>query len=245
MAIRLFTDLALEAGATVVPDPKQAHYLGAVMRRRSGDQVLLFNGRDGEWAAILQVEGRRQVRLELARETRAQAPEPGPVLHFAPLKRPRQELLLEKATELGVAVLAPVIMRRSVVERVNAERQRAILIEAAEQCGRLSVPDLREPEPLATLRERPRQVPLLWADEASAGGEAAPVPFLLEALLEAPDADLLIGPEGGFDPDERDLLEADPKVVRVGLGPLILRAETAALAALATWQAVRLRRSRS
>ena len=243
MAIRLFTDALLEAGARVAPDPKQAHYLGTVMRKRTGDPILLFNGRDGEWAATLLGEGRRDLRLEAIRQTRGQAAEAGPRLHFAPLKRVRQELLLEKATELGVMELAPVIMRRSIVEKVNGARQRAILIEAAEQCGRLTLPRLGEPEPLPALLARPWDGRLLCADEALAGPEADPARSLLEALIGAPDAQLLIGPEGGFDPQERALLDADPRVLRVTLGPTILRAETAALAALALWQAVHARRS--
>lgn len=247
--LRLYVDAPLAADA---PSPtgsrEQAHYVLNVMRRRVGDTILLFNGRDGEWRASVTVATRRALELELLERTRAQQAEPGPTLWFAPLKRARQELLLEKATELGVATLRPVLMRRSVVEKVNLTRQRAILIEAAEQSGRLTVPSIDPPVGLDAVLAAASDHPVLFADEAAAHLHSAsapgehPVP-LVEALREHPDADLLIGPEGGFHPQERAALRAAPGVVPVSLGPRILRAETAALAVLAAWQCLRCRRS--
>lgn len=238
--IRLFVDAPL--GPDVPPSlaRDQVHYLLSVMRRRTGDTVLLFNGRDGEWRARIAGAGKRDLELEMLGQTGAQRAEPGPILWFAPLKRARQDLLLEKATELGVTRLRPVLMRRGVVEKVNLDRQRRIVVEAAEQCGRLTVPAVEQPVGLDGVVEAARERPILWADEAAAaspqGADGAP---LLEALRPEPDAGLLIGPEGGFDPDERALLSGAPGITRVSLGPRILRAETAALVALAVWQALR------
>lgn len=236
---RLFVEAQLpdEVAAALTRD--QVRYLLSVMRRRPGDEVLLFNGRDGEWRARIAGAGRRDLDLEVVGRSRPQAAEPGPTLWFAPLKRGRQELLLEKACELGVARLRPVLMRRSVVEKVNLERQRAILIEAAEQSGRLTVPALEPPVGLDAMIAPARDHPILWADEAAARPQPGDADPLLDALRAHPDADLLIGPEGGFDADERSLLLAAPGIVRVGLGPRILRAETAALVALAGWRLVR------
>jgi 16S rRNA (uracil1498-N3)-methyltransferase len=244
VAIRLFVQAPLEAGALLTVASKQAHYLTNVMRRRAGDEVLLFDGRSGEWRARLGVSGRREVTLEVLDRVRAQSPEPGPALCFAPLKRVPQEFLVEKATELGVALLQPVLMQRNVALRVNLERLRAIAFEAAEQCGRLTLPAIEAPVDLGTVIARAAARPILWADEAAARRPAhEPAVPLLDALRDHGDADLLIGPEGGFDPDERALLLAAPGILRVSLGPRILRAETAAIAALACWQAVRMRRS--
>ena len=237
---RLFVEGRLPDEAAAAPTRQQVHYLLTVLRRRAGDDVLLFNGRDGEWRARIAGVAKRALDLEVVERTRAQADEPGPRLWFAPLKRARQELLLEKACELGAARLCPVLMRRSVVEKVNLERQRAILIEAAEQSGRLTVPGLEPPARLDVVLAVARDHPVLWADEAAAGpqpGEPGPVP-LIDALHKHPEPDLLIGPEGGFDPEERRRLLAAPGIIRVSLGRRTLRAETAALTALAGWQLV-------
>jgi 16S rRNA (uracil1498-N3)-methyltransferase len=229
--IRLYVDLPLAAGMVLEPDPAPCHYLLNVLRQRQGDRLALFNGRDGEWGAVLTAVERRRARLRVEEQLRVQQPEPGPSLLFAPLKRTRLEFLIEKATELGVARLEPVLTRHTVVDRVNLGRLSSIAIEAAEQCGRLTVPELA---PLAPLLERvavqPAARPLYLADETGAG---AP---LLQALARGP-GDLLVGPEGGFAADELALLRQSPAVVPVSLGPRILRAETAALAALACWQA--------
>jgi 16S rRNA (uracil1498-N3)-methyltransferase len=231
--IRLFIAAPLAAGTAIEPGPAQSHYLLTVMRRQAGDEAALFNGQDGEWLATLEPTGRRRCRLRIEGQLRPQEPEPGPALLFAPLKRIRQEMLIEKATELGVAALEPLITRRSVVDRLNRERLRNVAIEAAEQCGRLSIPEIGPPLPLAAAMEGwPAGRKLFVADETGGG-----VP-LLGALREHGAADLLVGPEGGFDPEELDALQAREGVVPVCLGRRILRAETAALAALACWQAV-------
>lgn len=231
--IRLYVADPLSAGAAIDPSPAQSHYLLIVMRRRAGEQVALFNGREGEWLATIEPIGRRRCRLHIEAELRPQAPERGPALLFAPLKRLRQEMMVEKATELGVAALEPLITRRSVVDRLNRERLRTIAIEAAEQCGRLSVPETSGPLPLPVAAERwPTGRRLYLADETGAGRP------LLGALRETGAGDVLIGPEGGFEEEELDLLQRRAGVVRISLGPRILRAETAALAALVCWQAV-------
>jgi 16S rRNA (uracil1498-N3)-methyltransferase len=231
--IRLYVDLPLETGGVLEPSPAQCHYLLTVMRRRDGDVVLLFNGRDGEWRASVEVFERRRCRLAIGEQSRPQRPEPGPTLLFAPLKRIRQEFLIEKATELGVAILAPVLCRRSVVDRLNRNRLLSIAIEAAEQSGRLTIPEVEQAVPLAErLAERGNGHCLFVGDETGSG-----LPFA-DALEEHGAGDVLIGPEGGFDPEELADLRASRGVVPVSLGPLTLRAETAALAALACWQAL-------
>ena len=231
--IRLYVDLPLATGGLLEPSPAQCHYLLTVMRRRDGDVVLLFNGRDGEWRASVEVFERRRCRLTIKDQSRPQRLEPGPALLFAPLKRIRQEFMIEKATELGVATLTPVLCRRSVVDRLNRNRLVNIAIEAAEQSGRLTIPEVDPALPLAErLADRPNGHCLFVGDETG-GGQ----PFA-DALEEHGAGDLLIGPEGGFDPEELTELRARAGVVPISLGPRTLRAETAALAALACWQAL-------
>lgn len=237
--VRLHVAAPLAAGLPVALDEGQAHYLRAVLRLGAGDAVALFNGADGEWRAVVEQLGKRAATLRCAARTRAQRPEPDLWLLFAPIKRTRIGFLVEKATELGVARLQPVITRRTVAPRLNPERLRAHAVEAAEQCERLSVPELAEPLPLARcLAFWPPGRRLLVAAEA---GPAAPIAAVLAAAAAQPPAAgwaVLIGPEGGFEPGELDDLHALPFVSAVGLGPRILRAETAALAALACWQAL-------
>jgi 16S rRNA (uracil1498-N3)-methyltransferase len=231
--IRLYVDLPLADGTVLEPSPAQCHYVLTVVRRRDGDTIALFNGRDGEWLARVEMFERRRCRLTIERQSRPQQPEPGPALLFAPLKRIRQEFLIEKATELGVASLAPVLCRRSVVDRVNRNRVLSIAIEAAEQCGRLTLPEVDPALPLAErLATRANGHRLFVGDES---GTAQPV---ADAFDEHGLGDLLIGPEGGFDPEELTELRAHADVVPISLGPRTLRAETAALAALACWQAL-------
>ena len=230
--IRLYVDLPLGLEGVLEPSPAQCHYLLTVMRRRDGDEVALFNGRDGEWLARVEVFERRRCRLNIERQSRPQRPEPGPALLFAPLKRFRQEFLIEKATELGAASLAPVLCRRSVVDRVNRNRVLSIAIEAAEQCGRLTLPEVDPAVPLAErLAARSNGHCLFVGDETGSGQPLA------DAFDDHGLGDLLIGPEGGFDPEEMAELREHDGVVPVSLGPRTLRAETAALAALACWQA--------
>lgn len=230
--VRLFVDVPLAEGVVLEPSPAQCHYLLTVMRRRAGDQVLLFNGQDGEWLAEIEPVERRRCRLALAEQRRPQQAEPGPALLFSPLKRIRQEFLIEKATELGVSRFEPVFTRHSVVDRINRSRVLTIAIEAAEQCGRLTIPDMDPPLPLdERLDDRQTDRLLYFGDETGAGTP------LLEALRAHGPGDLLIGPEGGFAADELDDLRQREGLVAVSLGPRTLRAETAALAALACWQA--------
>jgi 16S rRNA (uracil1498-N3)-methyltransferase len=231
--IRLYVDLPLGSGGMLEPSPAQSHYLLTVMRRRAGDAIALFNGRDGEWLGRIEVFERRRCRLHVEHLSRPQRPEPGPALLFAPLKRFRQEFLIEKATELGVASLAPVLCRRSVVDRINRSRVVSVAIEAAEQCGRLTLPEVDQALPLVErLAERSNGHCLFVGDDTGAGQPVA------DAFDEHGLGDLLIGPEGGFDPEEIAELREHDGVVPISLGPRTLRAETAALAALACWQAL-------
>ena len=233
--VRLFVDAALAADIEVALSGKPAHYLMHVMRLGAGDALRLFNGRDGEWRARLVAGGRAGCRLRLDARLREQHPEPGPWLAFAPLKKDAQDTLIAQATELGAERLLPVLTRFTGVERLNLERLRAQAIEAAEQCGRLTVPAIAEPCPLpALLAQWPPARPLLFADERGSGRPVADVVSASRGLSPG----LLIGPEGGFSAEEgRDLI-ARPFVVAVDLGPRILRAGTAAVAALACWQAL-------
>lgn len=232
--VRLFTPDALTAGADLVVSGKAAHYLVHVMRLAEGDDLRVFNGRDGEWRAILTERRRGDCRLRVDERLREQGSEPGPWLAFAPLKKDAQDLLIAQATELGVERLLPVLTRFTSVDRINLERLRAHAIEAAEQSRRLTVPVIDEPCPLAALLGRwPPERPLLFANES--GGSLA----LADAVRGgSPPPGLLVGPEGGFSAEERADLVARPFVTAIGLGPRILRAGTAAVAALACWQAL-------
>jgi 16S rRNA (uracil1498-N3)-methyltransferase len=207
-----------------------ANYLANVLRLGTGAQVKLFDGRTGEWLAEITVAGRKRVSLTVLRRLRDREAVPDLWLLFAPIKRGRIDWLVEKVTELGAARLVPVITQRTVVDRLNLDRLRAHAIEAAEQCERTALPELAEPVKLAALlRDWPQDRTLYFADEA--GG--AP---LLAALKPGPAA-LLIGPEGGFTDEERAQVRVLPQARPVSLGPRILRADTAALAALSLWMA--------
>ncbi len=236
---RLFIDAVLAAGVRISCDNEQANYLLNVLRLRTGNTILVFNGRDGEWRATVATAGKRGASLEITEQTREQ--EGGPDIHyfFAPLKRARLDYMVQKATELGVARLVPVITRRTIAERVNLERLRANAIEAAEQCGILRVPDIGEPAKLEHVLGRwDNSRRLIYCDEAAAVGD--PVAVLRKAfgeraadLANSPPVAVLIGPEGGFDPSERDILMSKPFTVPISLGPRVMRADTAAIAALA------------
>lgn len=232
---RLFVKSPLGARAEVLLAPDQAHYLANVLRLKPQDQVLVFNGADGEWCARAVEIGKKKVTLAAEHQTRAQ--EDGPDLHylFAPIKRARLDYMAQKATEMGVSVLQPVITRRTVAERVKIERLEANAVEAAEQCEILRVPDVRAPEKLNTLLEAWDESRLLiFADEA------APTASPLDTLAAQDQRPLavLIGPEGGFDPEERAMLLGRRFVVPVSLGPRVMRADTAAVACLALVNAV-------
>jgi 16S rRNA (uracil1498-N3)-methyltransferase len=231
---RLFVDADLAIRGVVTLDGDRAHFLRNVLRLKTGDRVALFNGRDGEWSAGIAELGKRAASLEVGERLRDIQPEADIWLAFAPIKRARIDFVAEKATELGVSVLWPVFTRYTAMDRVNLERLRANAIEAAEQCGRLNVPEVREPVRFEEMLDLwPVERRLICCDETGVG---APILDAIGDLAPGP-AGLLIGPEGGLANEELDRLDKTPNVCRVGLGPRILRAETAALAALACWQA--------
>ena len=235
--IRLYVDQNLAAGQGVAVSAPQAHYLGHVMRLKPGAEVALFNGRDGEWSARLATIGRGAATLAPERQTQPQSAGPDLWLLFAPIKRAPVDFVAAKATELGVSALRPVITRNTVVSRVNLERLRANAIEAAEQTGRLDIPEVFAPVALdARLADWPAGRRILMCDES---GTAPPIAAALAAFAGAKPGPwaVLIGPEGGFSAAELDALAKTPFVTRVGLGPRLLRADTAALAALSCWQA--------
>ncbi|MGZ3275259.1 MAG: 16S rRNA (uracil(1498)-N(3))-methyltransferase [Caulobacteraceae bacterium] len=244
--IRLFVPQTLADGAHVEPSEEQCRYLLAVMRLQPGDDLLLFNGRDGEWLARVSEASKRRCRLSAERPMRPQALGPDLDLLIALVKRNRLETIVEKATELGARRIRPVITRRTQADHTNVSRLQAIATEAAEQTGRLDVPGVLEPVKLDRLLdgwEGDRR--LMYCDEAGddpdaewGGGEGRARPALeaLKGQGAGPWA-LLIGPEGGFAPEERARLRGLPHVTPVTLGPRILRADTAAISALTLWQA--------
>ena len=209
-------------------DSAQTHYLGTVLRQKSGSRVLVFNGHDGEWSATF-VLHKRTAALDVGARTREQIPPADVHYVFAPLKAARLDYMVQKAVEMGVSRLQPVLTRHSQVARVNTQRMRANAIEAVEQCGILSLPDIEAPVTLARLlAERDAGRLLVFCDEDSEVGNPAAA---LSGLPRTPVA-VLVGPEGGFADDERAALLKLPNVVRLSLGPRILRADTAAVAAL-------------
>lgn len=236
--VRLYVQQPLASGLNIAIDGPPAHYLGHVMRLAAGDAAALFNGADGEWRARIEAIGRGRAHLRLDVLLREQQPEPGPCLLFAPIKKAALDVLVQKATELGASALDPVLTRFTTVERVNQERLRSQAIEAAEQCGRLTIPSVAAPRPLAEiLNDWPDSAVLLMMDER---GGAPIVDALAHLPRFCPDTHppaLLVGPEGGFSAEEAADLASRRFVVRVSMGPRILRAETAAIAALACWQA--------
>ena len=228
---RLFVAAPIAPGARVI-DGAQAHYLAQVMRARTGDPVKLFDGASGEWLAIVAEAGRRSVTLDVTQCLRPVETVPDLWLCAAPLKKGRIDWLAEKACELGVARLVPVLTQRTVVDRLNLDRLNAHMVEAAEQCGRTAVPDLAAPVKLAALlRNWPAGRALFFADENGGAPAAAAM-----AAHQGPAA-ILIGPEGGFTEEERAIIRALPGAVAIGLGPRILRADTAAAAAVSLWMA--------
>ena len=227
---RLFVDTALAQGARVELNEDQAHYLVNVLRSKIGAVVLVFNGRDGEWRARLAETKKRSAVLDVLEQTRPQIDGPDIDYLFAPLKHARLDYMVQKAVEMGVAKLAPVLTRRTVPDRINLERMRANAIEAAEQCGILRVPEIVEPRPLAKVLESwDAKRTLVFCDE----GDSTTSPLTALAKIPTGPLAVLVGPEGGFSGEERDLMRAKPYVVALSLGPRIMRADTAAVAALA------------
>ena len=230
---RLYLDAPLAGARELALSRDQANYLLNVLRLKRGDDVLLFNGRDGEWRARLAGQGKRALTVELAERLREQPPPADLHFLFAPLKHARLDYLVQKAVELGASRLQPVVTRHTQVARVNLERMRANAIEAAQQCGILSLPEVAEPAPLAAAVADSGRL-LVFCDERAEVRD--PVAALKAAPAGLP-VSVLIGPEGGFADDERAALIGRRNVVRIALGPRILRADTAAVAALALVQA--------
>jgi len=225
---RLYVETPLGAGARVELDAAQANYLGNVMRLKEGDRLLVFDGMSGEWLAGIAEVGKKRMTLSVGELTRPQESAPDLWLAFAPVKKGRVDWLVEKAVELGVARLLPVVTQRTIVDKLNLDRMRAHIIEAAEQCGRTALADIEEPVRLdAFLKQRASERILYFADET--GGEPAATAFQSGPAL------ILTGPEGGFTPEEAAAIRSAPNSTAISLGPRILRAETAALAAVAAW----------
>jgi len=246
--IRLYVDHPLGPGQPVALNADQAHYLFGVMRLAAGDGVLVFNGRDGEWRAGVQQAGKRAGVLVAQAQTAPQRMPPDLWLVFAPLKKARTDFIVEKAAEMGAARILPVQTRFTNADRIRQDRLQAHAVEAAEQCGGTYVPVVEDLQPLDRLLDRwPADRRIMWCDEHLAGSPAG-LAALSGAVAggrafgEAPPAGpgpwaILIGPEGGFAEAEQARLRALPQAVAVSLGPRILRADTAAVAALALWQA--------
>ena len=232
---RVYVDAALTAGGSVACTPEQARYLRNVLRLEAGSELLVFNGRDGEWRATLQAVGKRGAALEILNLSRPQEGGPDLWYLFAPLKRSRLDYMVQKAVEMGVSRLMPVLTQHTIAERVNLDRMRANAIEAAEQCGVLRLPEVADPTKLASLLAAwPPDRALIFCDEAAP--QTNPLQTLAK-LQKGPIA-VLIGPEGGFSDAERQTIAAKPHAHPISLGPRIMRADTAAVAALAVVNAV-------
>ena len=229
-APRLFVESVLSQGQALSIDGQQGHYLAKVMRVSAGDAVIVCDNQTGEWVATVAQAGKRAVTLSVVEKLREREAVPDLWLCPALLKKDRFDMVLEKATELGVGAIHPVITRRCVADKLNPERARTIVTEAAEQCARTALPTLEVPQKLdIVLRQWPQDRVLFFADEE--GGQPAAEAF----SVSAPCAAILTGPEGGFNDAEREAIRAHPQARAISLGPRILRGETAALAAVALW----------
>ena len=231
---RLHVTGDLAAGARIMPDPQQSHYLTNVLRMSEGAELLVFNGRDGEWLARVSAKSKKCVELEAVEQTRPQPPHPDLIYCFAPLKVGRLDYLVQKAVEMGAGVLQPVVTQHTQMTKIGTERLEANAIEAAEQCGILAVPKVREAVKLDRLLAgwEPDRRLIVCDEEASTNNPLPALRTITERKLG-----LIVGPEGGFSEDERRQLRALPFVTAIPLGPRILRADTAAVAALAVIQA--------
>ena len=232
---RIWVNSGLIAGESISASASQSHYLRHVLRIGDGGLVAVFNGTDGEWLARVRLVGRKLCTLDPVQLVRPQVTENGPWLLFAPVKKYRLDFLVQKAVELGVELIRPVRTRRTVVRRINEDRLLANATEAAEQCGRLTLPKIAEfsglPDVIASW---PSNITLFWGDESGGG-----IPALNGFCGNITQAAFLIGPEGGFECCERKLLRAQPFAKAIDLGPRILRSDTAGLMALSLWQGVR------
>ncbi|WP_323767815.1 16S rRNA (uracil(1498)-N(3))-methyltransferase [Marinovum sp.] len=236
--VRLYVEHPLGQGQTIPLERAQAHYLFGVMRLEAGAELLLFNGADGEWRAEVAQVGKRGGVLVCREQSRAQAAPPDLWLVFAPVKKAQTQFIVEKAVEMGVAHLQPVLTEFTNSERLRVDKARLHAIEAAEQCGATYVPEVAEPQKLSRLLDQwPAERRLLFCDEAQAGGSSALAGLLALRDRAAGPWAILIGPEGGFSEPERARLQGFDFTHPVALGPRILRAETAAVAALTLWQA--------
>ena len=236
---RLFVEADLSEGADITLSKSQAHHLRHVMRRADGAPLILFNGRDGEWRGTMALTGKKAANARVGLRLREQSGEPDLWLCFAPIKRARIDMIAEKATELGASVLQPVLTQHTAVERVNVDRLQAKAQEAAEQTERLSVPEVRAPIDLMKLLGAwPSGRRVLMCDETGGGPPIAEALKALDASARTSPWAILVGPEGGFSADELAQIRRIKDVTSVGLGPRILRADTAAFAALSVWQAL-------
>ena len=232
---RVFVEAPLGNGEVIECSPDQSSYLRTVLRLDAGSELLVFNGRDGEWRAALRLKGKRTATLQVLEQARPQEPVQDLWYMFAPLKRSRLDYMVQKAVEMGASRLVPVLTQHTIAERVNVDRMRANVVEAAEQCGILSLAEVADPIKLSTaLATWPAERALIFCDEG------APQANPLAALKPIPRGPLavLIGPEGGFSQAERELISAKPYAHPISLGPRIMRADTAAVAALAVVNAV-------
>ncbi len=240
---RLYVDAALSINAEITLDKDQSHYLVNVIRMSAGGRVLLFNGRDGEWSAEITEASRKSTSLTVTGQTRAHEPLPDIWLLFAPVKKARLDFIAQKATEMGAAVIRPVITRRTMVARVKDQRLAANVIEAAEQCGLVAVPEVRDAVKLDALlatwsAENPTRRILFCDEAAPPGGALATIEAIAKSYPRGTPFALLVGPEGGFDEAERAALLKRADTHALSLGPRIMRADTAAIAALAAIQLV-------
>lgn len=236
-SIRLYIEESLSEGGIITLDKDQSHYLANVMRSKLGNEVALFNGRDGEWAAEITDIQKRAVTLTLLSCKKEQVAEPDLWLVFAPIKKARLDFIAQKATELGVSHLQPVYTRRTIVDRVKTERLHANAVEAAEQCERLTVPTIAEPTKLeAILQDWPLNRKIMFCDETLSGDAAHTALAKAGAKNDNEPWAIIIGPEGGFDDTERKAIIEHPSTTVVALGPRVLRADTAAMAAISLWQ---------
>lgn len=232
---RLFVEADLGEGARILLVTDQAHYVANVLRMREGGEILLFNGRDGEWRGRIEAVAKKKVELALVEQTRPQTPPSDLLYCFAPLKKGRLDYLVQKAVEMGAGRLLPVITQHTQVPKLGIDRLQANVIEAAEQCGILSVPHVEEPVKLEKMLENwDENRQLIFCDEAAPDNN----PITALERLKGGKTALLVGPEGGFSESERKMLHAADYVTAIPLGPRILRADTAAVAALALVQAV-------